>query len=370
MRYGVSRYQSVTKTGLSSNRAVTHRRQPQAPNPPSAFRPTQEHGIKITIGPHDGVHVRNWYTFPVTPESIPIQTGATWNTRTTLQGGEMPGFAGKNLDVVAFSGRLEPPEFYLVGGVTNMPGVVPHAFDEDLLENLQNAALITGEPFRFADDNVSVVMQQGAYAGPNYLEAQAFVDLLEAAEKDGEVMRLLVGDNFGFNEPVFIESFNWKFEDPDPDVILYEISFKQHRELEPTTASTEPSKTRSAPKDSTYTTNQGDTLHSIAVHEWGKGGKWRYLLNLNRKVIADLWWYPTTPSESQADWKDKGTVGPKIPGRAGGFQISSKVSGNQGDWIGPDLPFRADVELRVGAPVKVGAGHIASGKPQQSRSTG
>jgi hypothetical protein len=144
-------------------------------------------------------------------------------------------------------------------------------------------------------------------------------------------------------------------------VILYEISFKQHRELKPVTASTESNKKGKTPRDNTYTTNKGDTLHSIAVREWGQGGKWRSIFALNRQVIADLWWYPDSPSESKADWKDKGSIGPKIPNRSDGFQISSKVSGNSGDWIPPDLPFRADVQLRITPRAGVGAGHKAAG---------
>ena len=309
-RYGVAKARVVTKMGVGSGHAVSHPQQPRAPVAPTPYRPTQEHGIKVTIGPHDGIHVKNWYTFPVTPEAIPMQTGANWVSRYTLEGGEMVGFGGRNLDVITFSGRLEPPEFYLVEGMTNVSGLVGQAMDADLLENLQNAALITGEPLRFANDNVRVVMQPGAYAGANYLEAQAFVDLLDAAEKDGEVMRLLIGDNFGWNHPAYIESFAWEFKDPDPDVIEYTITFKQHRQLEATTASTEPSKKRAEPKHKTYVTRSGDTLHDIAVREWGQGGKWRSILNLNRQVIAKLWWYPSTPSEGSGGWRDKGSIGP------------------------------------------------------------
>src|ERR1700682_3237589 len=199
MRYGVAnRQRAASNIAIASNRAVSHPQSSQTPVPPSPYRPTQEHGIKITIGPHDGVHIRQWYTFPVTPEAIPMQTGANWVSRYTLEGGEITGFGGRNLDAIAFTGRLEPPDYYIVQGVTDAEGLRGEAIDTDLLETLQNAALITGEPLRFADDHVRVVMQTGAYAGQNYLEAQAFVDLLDAAEKDGEVMRLLIGDNFGW----------------------------------------------------------------------------------------------------------------------------------------------------------------------------
>lgn len=364
MRYGISKYKAVTHSGVSSGHAVGPNPR-KTVKPPSIYRPVQQHGIKISIGPHGGKHIRNWYTFPVTPESIPVATGATWNSRYTLRGGELVSFGGKNLDVVAFSGRLEPPEFYTQQGFTNANGVVAQSIDEDLLATLQNQAHISGEEFSFNGDNVAVVMQHGAYAGPNFLEAQAFVDLLEAAEKDGEVMRLIVGDNFGFNKPVFIESFVWKFEDPDPDVLLYEISFKEHREQKPTTAKTGHKK-RDRPKDSTYVTHKGDTLHSIAVHEWGDGGKWRSILNLNRKVIASLWWYPDDASEGKKDWRQKGSIGPKIPAKFDGFQISSRVSDNAGDWIPPDLPFRADVKLRIEAPEMGISRHVRVGNKQHN----
>ena len=743
MRYGIAnRQRAGSNMAVSSGHAVSHSQQPQQALPPSPYRPTQEKGIKITIGPHDGVHVRNWFTFPVTPESIPVAGGANWVSRYTLEGGEMVGFGGRNLDTISFAGRLEPPNYYVIGGVTSIPGIEGQALNVDLLENLQNAALISGgEPLGFSGEDVRVVMQDGAYAGQNYLEAQAFVDLLDAAQKDGEVMRLQIGDNFGWNHTAFIESFcieptqlittrrghipirevrvgdevlthkgrwrrvvdtgmrpysgpliglcaanranqvawvtenhpvwvqrpamyryydgptakggrpgkvrwrksklwkpvdpewvdaahleaanrvlipsmplsklrpvlrmctdnavslpdgrlvdrskrwggqpnprgysvppevevtpdlatllglylakgsvsgssiafafhreetelhqvvvegmkrhfgldgfpwqrqskdgvqkgyacrvlantlvaefgkgaknkhvstwlvdappeigssllrgmflgdggrqeggwtlttisramayqaadmlqaiglpasiglydedakthtnpvylvrinkspatdrfmagefasidedhqerweclrepqvrwyegavynltvegdnsfvvegiavhnSYKYEDPDPDVILYEITFKQFRELKPMSASTEPSKKREKPRDTNYTTHTGDTLHSIAVREWGEGSKWRSILNLNRQVIAALWWYPSSPGENSADWKNRGSVGPKIPTMQG-FQIASKVSGDNGDWIAPDLPFRADVELRI-----------------------
>jgi hypothetical protein len=176
---------------------------------------------------------------------------------------------------------------------------------------------------------------------------------------EGAVYNLTVeGDNSFVVEGIAVHN-SWKYEDPDPDTILYDITFKQHRELHATTASTESSKKRKEPKHKTYVTREGDTLHDIAVREWGQGDKWKAILNLNRQVIAKLWWYPSTPKEGSANWKDKGSVGPKIPARAGGFQISSKVSG-QGDWISPDLPFRADVELRL-APRRTGQ-HSKAGK--------
>jgi hypothetical protein len=313
-------------------------------------RPWQSEGIQISIGPGPGKMTRReikfWLTFHVTPETIPIQHGATWERHRTATG-EYPDFSGRNLDGVSFSGRLEPPMMYVPKKGLIGPDGDHTRFDEGVVSEerarkLLNSAWVTsGRPPDPGPDYV--VMEDGAYAGPRYyLEPHAFKERLERATKRGEVMRLVIGDNFGWNKHAFIEDFSWRFEDPDPDVLLYDITFTEWRAHDQVKGS---KSQREDPKELKYTTKKGDTLSKISKKMWGVEFKWRDIWELNKQRIGKLWWYPDENTDEAATgkpkgWRDRGSIGRKIGGRTG-FQLGKD------NRIPADLEFRAGIQLRI-----------------------
>jgi hypothetical protein len=315
---------------------------------PPKDRPWQSQGIEISLGPHEGHVLKHWVTFPVTPESIPITTGATINTTRVINKGEFPGFAGRNLDSISFSGRLEPPLFYANArglppqqneGIYGDVGISKYRWNKKLLSQ----ARTTSDAVKLTHKRYAV-MEDGAHAGPAvFVEPEAFKELLLDMEYSGEVCRLIIGDNYGYNDLAVIESFVPRYEDPDPDVILFDLSLREWREHDTLKALD----ARRKPKREHYMTKKGDTLHKIAKKMWGVHWKWRQIAKLNRKRIAGLWWYPDEPGGSRRDWRDQGTIGHRQRGRTDGFRIHKGQIKPMKDMISPDLKFRPGIRLRI-----------------------
>jgi hypothetical protein len=224
-RYALAKARSLGNAGRGKKAAKRPR--------PRKRGAVEQHGIQISVGPYDKEDLQFWVTFPVTPTVIPVQTAAEWVSTRLLHGGERIAFGGRNLDVVPFEGRLEPPLYYTHGSLRAGESPEAKEINDSLLNKLMNQAHISGAgaPFNIGGDN-GVVMQEGAVAGQNYLEAQAFADLLTNIKDKGEVIRLIIGDDFGWNNPAVITEFTYRWEDVDPDVLLFNISFKEFRELE------------------------------------------------------------------------------------------------------------------------------------------
>jgi hypothetical protein len=271
-------------------------------------------GVVVSVGPLDESSrwVKTWMTFPVTPESIPIAVSGQWTDTTIVgqDGGEFSTFGGRNLDTISFSGRLEPPLYY-VSAAAGPLGVDPARFgnfDEqgegEFLRGAANFQIKTGVHNQpgvatlAADQNV--VMDYNARAGPNdYYEPHAFKEIITKAVKHGEIVRLVIGDAWGWGGTASIREFSWRYEDPDPDVLLFDITFRQHRERELAGVTGQINSKKKSTKKS-HTTKRYDTLFSLAQEHLGDGNKWTTLRKLNEAALKKLWlWDDPTGRETQ-----------------------------------------------------------------------
>jgi hypothetical protein len=209
-------------------------------------------GVPVVLSGTGGRHFKNYQVqFPLTPESIPVQTAAIWNDVQIVGLGERASFGGRALDNIAFSGVLEWGTIVGSGEVL-MP-------------------------------------QLGSTGGHTYWQPGFFRQKLRAAMKDGEILGLRIGQNDvqGEETPwdgfVSIRDFTWRFEDPDPAVIYYDISFKQHQERGLYGV---PEK---IPRHQKVVTRDNDSLGAIATREFKDRGKWSHIRNLNKSRIGALW---------------------------------------------------------------------------------
>jgi hypothetical protein len=281
-------------------------------------RPPVSNGVAVSIGPiHGGEHdiVRHWMTFPVTPSSIPIAGDANYlDGLFNVAGDERASFAGRTLETVQFSGELEPPRVYY-----------PTREREDYLEAIGAGRWIPDQ----GGDHL-------AHAGPAaFVEPHIFTSVLTGIRDTGERVRLVIGDQYGWNGIVTCRSFAWRYEDPDPDVLYYDVTFREdarrslHRVKTPKSA---PGKQRG-----TYTTKSGDTLHEIALKQLGDQSKWKHIRDLNDDKLGRLWFYP------DPNHKHKGTLGPKVQGRKTGYQLGKKGVAK----LGGNVELRAGIELKL-----------------------
>lgn len=291
-------YKSVARfTGGTKSVLAQPRTKPQVSRP-APNRPDVGDGIAVSIGPvldaggPGRVVLRSWLTFPMTPASIPVSGAAMWSDGKMLAGKgqkERTSFIGPTTEAVGFEGRLEPPAYYatsshVISGV-QVDGTVNQAAEAGAYKG-PGTSSTPGMPYPVGSGMVRVVMEQGARGGPSYfLEPHAFRETLRALRDAGEVIRLVVGDQYGWNKQVTVRDFTWRYEDPDPDVILYSISFKEFNS--PKLAVARGTK-KTATNASTYVTRHGDTLSRIAARELKDSAKWKTLLKLNTSRLADM----------------------------------------------------------------------------------
>lgn len=413
----------------------TYRGRPQVRVPGAVVnnrRAPQDLGVVVSVGPIAPSHnrfVKGWMTFPLTPETIPVQHAGNWNDVSVVGLGEVPHFVGRSLDTLQFSGILEPPKYYVTAttyGLNPSHSTIPRTdyflgdgvkqqFDlgEAPAINGSVQVFVNGKPMTRLSDwltdadlqtprgeyckevgfsgpppagasirvnymkydkavgdverfgpvdearendaqfrdrlpawtldsqgranasgasrgipplvtahntQIRAVMEDGARAGPNnYYEPHAFKNIMENCAKSGERMRLCVGDDYGWYGIAVVRDFGWRYEDPDPDVLYFDITFREYREpvLKGTT-------TRKEPTSASVVTKEGDTLKKIALYNWGDPGKWEMLRNINYTQIAQLWYYrkDDKPTKTRGDSEaDPGSVGHKIKGKKYGFQI-------------------------------------------------
>jgi hypothetical protein len=320
-------------------------------------------GVAVSIGPiHGGEHdiVRHWMTFPVTPSSIPIAGDANYlDGLFNVAGDERASFAGRTLETVQFSGELEPPRVYYptreredyleaIGAGRWIPDQggdhLAYSQDEDqaayvLAFRRSRSVSTIGRGQIMVPHNLggtSVVVRDGAHAGPAaFVEPHIFTSVLTGIRDTGERVRLVIGDQYGWNGIVTCRSFAWRYEDPDPDVLYYDVTFREdarrtlHRVKTPKSA---PGKQRG-----TYTTKSGDTLHEIALKQLGDQSKWKHIRDLNDDKLGRLWFYP------DPNHKHKGTLGPKVQGRKNGYQLGKKGVAK----LGGNVELRAGIELKL-----------------------
>ena len=329
------------------------------------LRLAQQEGVVCSIGPHSGGDariVRNWYTFPITPESIGPASAGLWTDTQIVGFGEAGSFGGRGLDSLSFSGVLEPPRFYY-GTVRppelerRFPGASWGGIDELEMRRFVMRSTIPPDP---AYTNTSpgvpplrnpqtggpfdrgVVTEDGAHAGPNqFMDPHAFRQMLEDACKAGEIVHIVLGEDYGWNHECSIREFAWRFEDPDPDVLYFDIALREHRERKLLGV-----KNTKKPKKPVISTKAGDTLRSIAIREWGDPTKWKFIHGLNKSTISGLWRYPKSGDQPES-------IGHKVKGREKGHVVGSKkkkgVKGGKFDYfdVGADDKFRKGVRLRV-----------------------
>jgi hypothetical protein len=271
--------------------------------------PATNKGVVVSVGPAnlDNEVIKYWVTFPVTPESIPIASAATWESKAIIGLGEVADFGGRVLQTVQFSGMLEPVARYRGDG----------------------------EP----------IMQRGAQViGNTRYEPHAFKDLMIRAMHAGEIVRVIVGDDLGWNKLCSIREFAWRYEDPDPDTLYFDVSFSEHRPRRLAGV-----KTRRKPKHRIYQTKYGDTLKSVATKQWGDITMWKYLFKLNRRALMKLWYDPDDfrDNRSVGDRKTKGSYNVRDKRTKGKFDIKE---------FRGDTRFRAGVRLQMFPKPKKGKG--------------
>ena len=272
------------------------------PPPPAATRPVSGAGIPVSLGPAENPNAPKneiftfWCTLPLTPTSLPIAEAGLWQDHQVLGGGTRSTFGGPDESTLAFSGQLEPPAMLtnnsraaglgslatLESGAIELPREESQVIQEQWGPGAGSAPPIQG-----------VVPQDGGQAGyTQWVEPTAFNDMFRKAVKAGEIIRIIVGDEYGFNGLVSLRTYTWRYEDPDPDTLNFEFTAKSWA---PQTAMQAQSQAHKSGV-SNYEVRDGDTLRSIAkaklhsssdaaVHKLINTGK-------NAKTIGGLWVYP------------------------------------------------------------------------------
>jgi hypothetical protein len=318
---------------------------PPARQAPSPNRPNAGEGIAVSIGPvnADNEVLKWWVTFPVTPAEIPVAGDANYSgpkPRAAPGYGAPNTFIGPATEQVAFDGRLEPPLYYLRNGTRTVDGINVGTLNPDAEENLAKAILSGNSqsrpyPARIGRGDLIVVMDTGARAGPSqFFEPHAFRALLSGIRDRGEIIRLVIGDQYGWNERVQIPSFTWRWSDPDPDVLLYSVTFTTVVSYSLGTVGKDTGS--SAP--ASCLTRKDDTLSKIAGAQLHDAEQWRALLKLNSSNLARLYQYPPIGSESL---RGHLLSDHKIEGRP----VAPKVGSGGVKRISPDDRFTAGIPI-------------------------
>jgi hypothetical protein len=347
-------------------------------------RPPIPNGIVVAFGPASKKNtiITAKCALPLTPASIQIQAGGNWTDGIyPVRGDERSQFAGAMLENISFSARLEPPEFYVVNpanygstanaqqaaqaGISPPPplaGYVLGSYDSAQANNEYNLQTkYFGGAFGSAPpvpggNGGEIVAQPGgiAPAGYQWHEPHDFCALLEASCNAGEYVRLIIGDQYMVNCIISIRTFTWYYEDPDPDVINFDLTARGHR-VDPTTPKP---KTMSG----TYTTQAGDTLYSIGAQYSGGGStNAAKIFQYNVSRLASLWLYPDPRATASKYFVAKSgpgygdSVGPYEVGVSGGQQLK-KIRYFNVDGLTQFTYLREGISLRLTAPPAVGAG--------------
>lgn len=348
---GSGRYLRIRPAGATIKK-------PGKKTPPlPSSRPGYDLGVAISLGPLNerNRELREWITFPVTPQSIPVEHSASWTDgifAAAPGSKERSRFVGPVLTNVTFSGRLEPPSHYVrmrsraYGDVSSEwlrdANPLTGQIDVDAEMNLRGDILTRGTnppdvglPKRADGRDIGVIMEDGARAGPTmFYEPHAFRSLLARICETGEVVRLVVGDNFGWNKSATIRTFSWRYEEPDPDVLLFDIAFREHHEVKlQGVKKGKPTKKGTGKK--TYRTKNGDTLQTVAAVHLGDAQKWPTVRKLNLNKFAGLWFYPAS---------DGGSIGVRD---ARGASQGHRISLADAKKIGPDRRLRSGITLKL-----------------------
>jgi hypothetical protein len=287
-------------------------------------------------------------TFPVTPESLPFSSASLHNDTNIVGIGERDHFVGRTLESVSFSGQLEPPAVYRGGRRRQRRGGAD-VRGSKRGEGFNPRALPLQEA-RSRSTRSGILMEEGAVGGKFYYEPWDFILLLARAQATGEKVRLIASR---INMICTIRDFNWRYEDPDPDVYYYDLTFKRHLPITPPKA---PKKKEDPAAATHYTTRRGDSLGKIAVLLWNDRQKWTGLRDLNRQALAKLWFYPALPQP---------TAGAREPARGDGWQLGSA------QW-NPDMVLRGGVKLAVRkarANQNAGGPSVTPDKPKANQGT-
>ena len=276
-----------------------------APPPPNASRPAPSGGgVTCMIGPRnadlqgpENKWFRKYCTLPLTPPELPVAIAGLWQDNTVI-GGQRSSFGGAELDNVSFSGQLEPPAAYVVSSPQR--GLYGAQSEAEITAGGGVVPRDTGAPAWLVSQGIAgpdaglpggVVLQPGGSinAQTQYLDPWVFNTCLAEACKEGEVVRLVIGDEYGYNSLVTIRSYTYKWADPDADVINFTITFKSWEEVTPLAASsTAPAKGANA---NAWTVKVGETLYDIATKTHVKTSQ---IINLNRQTLSTLWNYHDT----------------------------------------------------------------------------
>jgi len=323
------------------------------PPPPAWSRPSPDDGIAVSLGPAEdpaappNAIFTSWTTLPLTPSVLPVQIAGLWSDKQVVAGGQRSSFGGPENASIAFSGQLEEPAYYtsaanansiaaLSAGALNPAGVSGEG-------SIPGGAPFAGTtvPPEAAGAFGGVVVQWGGQGGfTKFVDAHTYKDMLEAACEAGEILRLVIGDEHGWNGLVSLRSFTWKYEDPDADVINYEFTAKRWVPPGSLVATAQGS------SDQWYAVQAGDSLSKIASAKLHKHDQAAIntLIKLNLKQLGELWEY--ADSRYGAKGKQGHSAGPKETQpflTQPGWQIGQ----NTAKHFDPNLALRHGWKLRL-----------------------
>ena len=374
-------------------------------------------GVVVAIGPlspgddHDlpaNKTFANWTLLPLTPSSISFQAQSNWTDGLfPVNGPEHAAYAGGLLEGISFSGRLEPPAYYInaakvgrlsavdtghwlstggssglaverrgytAGGSGGGGGILPaentsalktvrdgdgvlHVVESSQIGgplNVNQELTLQDKYFgsSFTDPpsipgGTDAVMSYGAVVAQGFLwhEPHDLALMLRDACAGGEVVRLTIGDMYGYNRMVSIRSFTWRVEDSDPDVINYDLTARQHRPNPMPTGSVHHA-AKKAPKS--YTTKNGDTLHSIAHLELGNVALASRIVQYNLHTLENLWGNPDGNAVGGKYNPAKESYGPRMVPRRPDRKVG-KIR-RPGNGINYDAYLRKGIRLTLVKP--------------------
>jgi hypothetical protein len=173
-------------------------------------------------------------------------------------------------------------------------------------------------------------------------------------------VRIIIGDQYGFNQLISIRTFNWYYEDPDPDVINFDFTARQHRPRTLTTSPTVSQTARQVPKN--YTTQDGDTLTRIAQTVYGDPSKWTSIVQSNLRALEALFIYPDGRAIAPLYSPTNESVGSFWSGHDGRRSVG-KIA-RAGDGVHPLAYLRSGITLTLSSgitlPSTIGAGSITA----------
>jgi hypothetical protein len=224
------------------------------------------------------------------------------------------------------------------------PSLVDKSLEIDLANNPPARGGASALPPPSA--NTGVMMMDGATAGfGSFVDPLVFKEILEEVVLSGEFVRIAIGDEYGYNEIVSIRSFLWRYEDPDPDTLYYDLAARSETAQKSLVAMSQSSasKNRTA-KHTHHVVKDGQTLRTIASSE-GLGADATgvgIIIKLNLHLLGSLWVYPDLRYGKGESAGPKSVLPPNVSTSSGhpyGLQSARHFNA--------DLPLRHGITLTL-----------------------